>query len=945
MDRAALAALLAAADPGEHAGLLARHGPLADAALAQELRAIYFDSYSSEPRRAAVAARALTSLAAANDDPEVAALAAWVEGLAALQLEGRVEAAIERLDAAAARFTALGREHAAAATQVGKVFALARLGHYEQAVEVGLRARAALLAHGDLAAAGRIELNLGNLAERRGRYDEARGYYEAARPRFEAAGDRRMLAYVDNGLANLLSHQHQFHAAAALYERALAVAEQAGLEVTRAEIECNLGSMALFQGRYDEALACLERSRRRYAALAMPHESAVAELELADAYLELNLAAEAAAIYSQVTATFRELGMRAELARALLSYGRACVRLRRAEEARALLGEAGDLFAAEANPVGAAMVALAEAGLHYQEGDYAGVLATAPRAEGPLRAASAWGQLLALRWLAGDAARAAGDLGGARPRLEETLRDAEQLGATQVAQRCHTSLGRLAARTGDRAAAERAFRQATALIEAMRAPLPADELRAALADETVAPYDGLVALCLGDPRGERVAEALAYAERGRARAMIDMLGSAVRLPQSARDDADPADRARLAALRAELNWLYSRLSRPPEGAAGPDAPAAPKDLYEEIRARESAAAELLRRTRGGAATGQGQPLDLAALQSRLGADSALVEYVALGDELAAFVVTEADVQLVRGLGPLSEVERELAWARFQIAAFKHGAAAVRAHLPALTARAVAHLQRLYAMLLGPVEPLLGRRRLVVVPHGALHYVPFHALHDGQAHLVARREVCSTPSASVLQHCLALPRAPLRRALVVGVADEQAPHAREEARALAPLFPVAETLIDEAATTAALAAAAPGSDLLHLACHGRFRPDNPLFSALRLADGWLTVHDAYGLDLRCQLVALSACETGVSAVAPGDELMGLARGFFMAGAPSLLVSQWAVDDAATAELMTDFYGLLQGGAGPSAALRHAQLAALERRPHPFFWASFTLLGRW
>ncbi len=140
--------------------------------------------------------------------------------------------------------------------------------------------------------------------------------------------------------------------------------------------------------------------------------------------------------------------------------------------------------------------------------------------------------------------------------------------------------------------------------------------------------------------------------------------------------------------------------------------------------------------------------------------------------------------------------------------------------------------------------------------------------------------------------------------------------------------------------------APGADVMHLACHGQFRPDNPLFSSVRLADDWLTVRDAYGLDLdRNTLVVLSACETGISSVAPGDELIGLARGFFSAGAASLLVSLWTVDDESTAKLMTCFYQHLQGGDRPAAALRQAQIELKREYPHPYYWSPFVLLGRW
>jgi CHAT domain-containing protein len=234
---------------------------------------------------------------------------------------------------------------------------------------------------------------------------------------------------------------------------------------------------------------------------------------------------------------------------------------------------------------------------------------------------------------------------------------------------------------------------------------------------------------------------------------------------------------------------------------------------------------------------------------------------------------------------------------------------------------------------------------MIVPHRALHYLPFQALHDGATYLIERREVCYAPSAVVLRHCLARPHRPLHHALLLGVEDEQTPLVRAEVESLAPLFAEATVLLDERATLDAVREHAPGADVLHLACHGQFRPDKPLFSALRLTNGWLSVRDAYGLDLHCELLTLSACETGVSAVAPGDELIGLARGFFSAGAPSLLLSLWTVDDEATAALMTDFYERLLAGASPAAALRAAQRRLLQDEPHPFFWSPFVLVGRW
>jgi CHAT domain-containing protein len=338
-------------------------------------------------------------------------------------------------------------------------------------------------------------------------------------------------------------------------------------------------------------------------------------------------------------------------------------------------------------------------------------------------------------------------------------------------------------------------------------------------------------------------------------------------------------------------------------------------------------------------------LDTRALQRDLGPDTALVEYATIDDELIAFVVTDESVTVLRGLGTEAAAAAELVQLRFQIDVLRHGSERVRRHLPVLTRRAQLHLKSLYDLVLRPVEEKIGERRLVIVPHRSLHYLPFQALYDGSSYLIERREVSYAPSALVLQNCLSGERRSLDRALLLGAADDQTPRVRDEIEALRSLFPESITLLNQEATIAALRKHAPTADVIHLACHGHFRPDNPLFSSLRLGDGWLTVRDAYNLNLHCALVTLSACETGVNDVAPGEELIGLARGFFAAGSASLLLSLWTVDDQATCEMMVDFYERLRSSKLPSRALREAQLAMMRKREHPFFWAPFVLTGRW
>ena len=117
---------------------------------------------------------------------------------------------------------------------------------------------------------------------------------------------------------------------------------------------------------------------------------------------------------------------------------------------------------------------------------------------------------------------------------------------------------------------------------------------------------------------------------------------------------------------------------------------------------------------------------------------------------------------------------------------------------------------MYDLLLRPLEPLLQHRRLVVAPHRCLHYVPFHALHDGDRYVVETREVCVTPSATLLQRCLAAPPPLLRRALLLGLPDEYAPHVADEIATIGPLFEEATTLLGDDATRIRLEQHAPDS---------------------------------------------------------------------------------------------------------------------------------------
>ncbi len=321
-------------------------------------------------------------------------------------------------------------------------------------------------------------------------------------------------------------------------------------------------------------------------------------------------------------------------------------------------------------------------------------------------------------------------------------------------------------------------------------------------------------------------------------------------------------------------------------------------------------------------------------------------------ELVAFTVTQDSVRAWRLPAKLSHIQQLVRLLWLNLKAVPQGVA--RDQIASMTANAKGLLQSLYRLLLTPLEGVLARHeQWIVVPHGPLHYLPFHALHDGQSYALEQHEISYLPGASLLRYCREAQPAPSGTFILGYSSSGRLPYTIHEARAIADVFGERPCLEGEA-TLARLQRDAGTCRAVHLAAHGEFRPDNPLFSGLALADGWLTTLDIFNLRLQASLVTLSACQSGQSQVGGGDELLGLMRAFLYAGAASLVLSLWAVEDRSTAQLMGVFYDKLAEGWSKGAALRYAQRqfiqdgadqadAAETLRRHPFFWAPFFLVG--
>jgi CHAT domain-containing protein len=444
-----------------------------------------------------------------------------------------------------------------------------------------------------------------------------------------------------------------------------------------------------------------------------------------------------------------------------------------------------------------------------------------------------------------------------------------------------------------------------------------------------------------------VAEAFDYVERAKSRALVDLLARNLSGRVQPHDEAGQKLVSDLKRLREELNWYYNRLHD-----HNPDAPqrspAVMARAWHEINHLERQANELMHQMRVRythyLSLRLVQSSSLQAIRACLPPDGLLVEYYIARDAVLAFTLSQDSLGVYRNLMSRAQIEQWLDAFQFQIHKFRYGRDYVGRHQSTLRAGVDRSLKALYEGLVAPLAHELGEGRpLVFIPHGLLHYIPFHALYDGERYLVETHLVYSAPSASVLKLCCERNTNDGGPALLLGVTDPSIPHVIEEVNGISYLLGQVSLYTGAQATLERLQTDAGRSKLIHIASHGLFRADNPLFSALRLADGWLNVNDIYDLKLKARLVTLSGCETGMGLVAEGDELIGLSRAFFYAGAPSLVVSLWAVSDESTALLMKQFYEALQSGYCVAESLRCAQLGLMDRSPHPYYWASFNVTG--
>jgi CHAT domain-containing protein len=875
----------------------------------------------------------------ARNDKSQEALGLMAKG-DALKLLGSMQEAWEILEQAGSIFQTAGDEVGWARTRIGRLYISSKLKYIPAALADAEKAQTIFIHYGEQDKLLRLDWQTALVYNHLGDQQRALQLYGSALAtagQLGEAGQSYMGPLYENiGLTfNALG---DFSQALMYFERARELAAAHHETLIIAGAEASIAEIAQAQGHHRRALALLHSALERLTTES-PFEVAMTKHHIVECYLSLNRYTEARDLAQQVIRDCRGFSAAYDLARTLLNLADAEAALGNLDAAQAALAEAEPIFDSLGATSWLATIWLWRGRMALKQGDaisaYQEAIAAGARFE-------ADGQRIndaTATLLQGQALFALGKFAEAALMGDKALHIAQRYNISSLRYAAHLLLGQIAEAQHADLTAIRRYQAAVATIERVQRGLTIT-LRSGFLEDKGEALRALIALHL---RSGNTGSAFETLERAKSQIWLGYLINRDSLKWARNDVHSQMLIEELDRLRAEHQWFYRLAHDPPRDAEYPTT-VRPEQASAEVAVRErqmrAITDQLYLQNGEGKQKNQAPVFSVEEIQQVLGEGTLLIEYYMDGDELWAFTLDKQIVrvcQLPLTIENLNHLMR--LWRNNFSAALKINSNSPAAHT--LIQQAQRILERLYKML---VEPLAigksSKRRLIIVPYGALHLLPFQLLYDGSTYLIEQYEIITLPAAGlVTRH--GPKRAPGALALAHSW-DGRLPYTHREAEFVYQHF--GGQLCAEDVANRSVLQRTP-TQILHIAAHGEYRLDQPDLSYLQLADGQLYTDDVLQHDLSYELVTLSACETGQANVAADEELIGLGRGFLYAGAGALILSLWSVTDNSTTDLMQRMYSALSKGESKSASLRNAQKSILDnnRDLHPVFWGAFQLIG--
>jgi CHAT domain-containing protein/tetratricopeptide (TPR) repeat protein len=810
-----------------------------------------------------------------------------------------------------------------------------------------------------------------------GDFNEALDYYNKSLRLREDLGDKALIAQSLNTIANVYAEQGLLKEALEHYQRSLKIAEEAGDKSQIATTLSNTGNIHYWYADFMRAARYFETSLKLCQEIGDKAQAARALGNLANVHLMQGTYDQSLPYYLRSLKIFEELGDKLDIANALDNIGILWVARGDYPQAVKYYQDALKIAEELADKPDIAYIVRNLGSVYKDQGQYGRALDYYERAlklYGEIGGGPPIGELLndfaELYYLQGNYSRALEYANRAISIAKEVNSPGALWVASTNAGKAYWQLNRL-----DQA--RQAFLDAIAAIEELRNQVAGGtQEQQQFLEHGIAPYHAIADLLASE---NRAAEALAFAERAKSRALLDLLqsgkGDIAKAMTGLERDQEQQLNSRLVLLNTQ--FLKEKAQDAPNRSRLADLNdqlAKTRLEFEAFRTNLYIAHPELEVQRG-----HYQPMTLRECANLIpDSNSALLEFLVSEDKTLLFVLTKNMTGVDEdGIGlqvyqiPIKQKDLLELSDRF------------RQSLAARDLRYRDQAVRLYDLLLKPAAAVLRlKTNLIIVPDGPLWELPFQALQPARNRcLVEDAAISYAPSLGALREMskariaghapggrpkpettlLALGNPTVGKEASSGIKEVfmdadlvPLPEAERQVKALEQIYgrPESKIYVGSDATEDRFKAEASSCRILHLATHGIVNNASPMYSQIVLGrsegssnDGLLEAWEIMNLDLQADLAVLSACDTARGRVRAGEGMIGLSWALFVAGCPAIVVSQWKIDSESSTGLMLDFHRNLKAGLAKSEALRRAELTLLKskRYHHPVYWAPFILVG--
>ena len=843
-------------------------------------------------------------------------------------LRSKNSEALKEISTALELFRDLGEDLEQAATLSSSLQPLIYQGDYAQAWKNAEEAKEIAVLHKDDLLLARLEINFANILHRQDRFREAVQHYQLALEKLTKLQQPRDSAIALVNLAVCYISLQDFRKAEQAYEtaRELSVREEMPLIVAQADY--NIAYLHYYRGEYKAAMELYQKTRVYSASVNDQYHAALCDLDQAEMYLELHLHEEAMRLAEQASMAFEKLQLSYEAGKALVLLGLGLYQSQRSFEALDVFARAQVRMHTEVNSQWIASLDLYQALIFQQEKRFYEALRHGRRAQELLGTVPTFA-LAETHLLLANVYLEVEQLEEAESWANTSMDTAHILNSPHHLSRAGLVMGKIAESHDRNAQAYSAYQQALEYQMAIVPRLQAGASKIPYSKNRFELYQSIVDLERKEGSGgsDKIFDIV---EKAKAREIAELLCFRTNaLPTPSRNKSALVEQVNR--LREELNWNYRKISTVPQ--AGHASLTSPDNLSSVIREQEKSLIKTLGELRfdeqefhslisaGTVPTNQ--------IRASLLPDELILQFFIVRGLVIACVVQQSSVEIVE-LGRLIAIRHRL---RQLQSAFSETAiidAVFQRFTESNLAQSLANLKALHSALIEPLGRRLEGRRLIIVPEGPLHYLPFHALFDGDKFLFERHVLSYASSASTYH------LSSIKSAFVPIPNADQSESPFGSNGNISPWEKIADVH--------SFKDFQEPRQFAHLACTVQLRRDNVSFSSLLMGGSEISFLDTFHLKLPCDVLSLSGSGTGLRANEDGRELLTLARGLQYAGARSVLMPLWNARHEATQIFMKVFYENAALNPDRAAAFQIAMAETRKHYSHPFDWASFMIYGK-